>query len=642
MISVHFAALAAALLFWFVAATVAPVKAWAQSMSGNFSTNYTLTGDGASDMVAIAKAQVGKSQSNLGYTEAWCADFVSDCAKLAGQSKAVPFNANCQNLYNAVVNAGGSVVTSPKKGDLVFYNWDHVALMIDSTNCISGNQTWGSDTVSKVRNVGYSGINPGSTIRFVRPKYVTSDGPIDLGENFYATISSKSSGANVADGKNSAWAQAFFASTNDSNNPAQIYHFIRQSDNSYRIANQRWKGYDDESWYLQADNAGTANGTAVNHWKKTGSDAQLWYIYKSSAGGYNLVVKNSGKAMRGVDGATATGTKLEITTRSSSAANQAFNITKISGYSKPDKPAASSYTGATSVTVGNTVQLTWSASALKNSYDKRLYNLTIKDSSGTVVLSAASQTGTSYSYTFASAGTYTVQVRAINDYYYDYFTDSASTTITVNKRALSQATVSSIANQTYTGSAITPKPTVTWSGTTLVNGTDYTLSYSNNTAVGTATITITGKGNYTGTKTVTFKIVSSHAPGWAKENGAYYYYDANGVKVTNNWASYEGTWYYLGSDGKVLTNGWATYAGVRYYMGANGKATVNNWVNDNGVWYYMGSNGQAVVDDWVNYNGKWYYMGSDGHPLVDEWFKYNGTWYYFGSAGYCTQTMKAS
>ena len=44
------------------------------------------------------------------------------------------------------------------------------------------------------------------------------------------------------------------------------------------------------------------------------------------------------------------------------------------------------------------------------------------------------------------------------------------------------------------------------SSKTLVNGTDYTVSYKNNTNRGTATITITGKGNFTGTKSVTFKI----------------------------------------------------------------------------------------------------------------------------------------
>ena len=48
----------------------------AQSRSGNFSKNYTLNGNPADDIVAVALAQQGKTKAQLGYTEAWCADFV--------------------------------------------------------------------------------------------------------------------------------------------------------------------------------------------------------------------------------------------------------------------------------------------------------------------------------------------------------------------------------------------------------------------------------------------------------------------------------------------------------------------------------------------------------------------------------------
>ena len=79
---------------------------------------------------------------------------------------------------------------------------------------------------------------------------------------------------------------------------------------------------------------------------------------------------------------------------------------------------------------------------------------------------------------------------------------AASNNLTID---ISSATVS-VADQTYTGSALTPNPTITYNGTTLTKGTDYTLSYSNNTNVGTATITITGIGDYEGTTTKNFKI----------------------------------------------------------------------------------------------------------------------------------------
>ena len=60
---------------------------------------------------------------------------------------------------------------------------------------------------------------------------------------------------------------------------------------------------------------------------------------------------------------------------------------------------------------------------------------------------------------------------------------------------------------TYDGTAQVPTVTVKHGNATLINGTDYTVAYSNNINAGTATVTITGKGNYyTGTTTSNFTI----------------------------------------------------------------------------------------------------------------------------------------
>ena len=48
--------------------------------------------------------------------------------------------------------------------------------------------------------------------------------------------------------------------------------------------------------------------------------------------------------------------------------------------------------------------------------------------------------------------------------------------------------------------------TVTYGGKALVRGTDYTVAYSKNTNAGTATVTVTGKGKYTGSKVTSFTI----------------------------------------------------------------------------------------------------------------------------------------
>ena len=72
---------------------------------------------------------------------------------------------------------------------------------------------------------------------------------------------------------------------------------------------------------------------------------------------------------------------------------------------------------------------------------------------------------------------------------------------------INNATVSDISAKSYTGSPIEPKPTITYEGATLVEGTDYKLTYANNTEeTEKAEVTITGMGAYTGTKTVYFAI----------------------------------------------------------------------------------------------------------------------------------------
>ena len=85
------------------------------------------------------------------------------------------------------------------------------------------------------------------------------------------------------------------------------------------------------------------------------------------------------------------------------------------------------------------------------------------------------------------------------------YTGSVSKTYSI-KNDFKKATISGISNKSYTGKNITQSITVKYNGKTLKNGTDYTVSYSSNKNIGTATVKIAGKGSYTGTITKTFKI----------------------------------------------------------------------------------------------------------------------------------------
>ena len=72
--------------------------------------------------------------------------------------------------------------------------------------------------------------------------------------------------------------------------------------------------------------------------------------------------------------------------------------------------------------------------------------------------------------------------------------------------SLKKCTITGIKPAIYTGKAIKPTPVVKYNGKKLVKGTDYTVKYAANKAVGIARVTITGKGKYGESVSKTFKI----------------------------------------------------------------------------------------------------------------------------------------
>lgn len=98
-------------------------------------------------------------------------------------------------------------------------------------------------------------------------------------------------------------------------------------------------------------------------------------------------------------------------------------------------------------------------------------------------------------------GKATVTVTGIGNY-----TGTKTLSFTITKATIKAEMVGTIADQTYTGRAITPAVTITSGEKVLVLGEDYTVKYTNNTKAGEATVTITGKGNHGGTVTTKFTI----------------------------------------------------------------------------------------------------------------------------------------
>lgn len=81
--------------------------------------------------------------------------------------------------------------------------------------------------------------------------------------------------------------------------------------------------------------------------------------------------------------------------------------------------------------------------------------------------------------------------------------------VITNSVLMNKASIKKIPNQTYTGSSVVPDIAVTMKKEPLTEGIDYTVSYTDNTEIGTATVTLTGTGKYVGTKKATFKIIGT-------------------------------------------------------------------------------------------------------------------------------------
>ena len=117
--------------------------------------------------------------------------------------------------------------------------------------------------------------------------------------------------------------------------------------------------------------------------------------------------------------------------------------------------------------------------------------------------------GTDYTLAYSGnvdAGTATITLTGTN-----LFNGTYITNFTIRPKPLTEGMVESIGNHSYTGKAQTPKPTVmdVERGMTLREGVEYTLSYANNTSIGEGFVTVTGKGNYTGSITRAFVIEPS-------------------------------------------------------------------------------------------------------------------------------------
>ncbi len=145
-------------------------------------------------------------------------------------------------------------------------------------------------------------------------------------------------------------------------------------------------------------------------------------------------------------------------------------------------------------------------------------------------LSSNSNWGYDISYTNnVNAGIATVRVTSK-----DNVSDSIEATFEIAPRPLDGATVV-VSDRVYTGEAVCPEPTVLLEGKELAAGVDYTVSYADNVEPGTATVTVTGTGNYTGSASKSFNISVAALPQYRLYNpwSGEHFYTSNADERAN-------------------------------------------------------------------------------------------------------------
>ncbi|WP_029318904.1 InlB B-repeat-containing protein [Butyrivibrio sp. AE3004] len=206
----HFLLLAIsfACIFSFIILFNSSLTVYAVNRSANFRKTYTITGDKARDIVSIAQAQDGLTDSTFKYGVAWCAYFVEDCARLAGAEDAIPNSFSgegyADELRKKMINSCGARVISQSEarpGDIVFYDYqegnpdaDHVGIVVDNggKHAAEGNIVKKGESVSKAwKSLSTSGRN--SRLIFLRPNYSATtsydpQGCTDIANGGYGNI----------------------------------------------------------------------------------------------------------------------------------------------------------------------------------------------------------------------------------------------------------------------------------------------------------------------------------------------------------------------------------------------------------------------------------------------------------------------
>lgn len=338
-----------------------------QSRTENFNKKYTLTGNQADDIASVAVAQLGRKGKAFDYTEDWCVNFVRDCARCAGiPDSVIPECSGVSDMYNTLLSCGAVRVSSPRRGDLVFYSnpsegFTHMGLMIDSLQSVHGNVNGHGDDytfmrTSEVDEFKYSSFRPGSPC-FLRPKYSNAASwksslkKADLGNDFYARIVNPETGkALTADKGNNV------VSFSKKNSEAQAWRFKKNKDGTYSIIN----AYNGRA--LGIYNSSKNSGANVFAYVAGSENAQKWSVYGKN-GSYFFTADCTGCVIDAGKTSASDGSNVVMSLKNN-AATQRFSVEKITAPTERPKLRL--------VSKGRSVAFSWNKVSGATSYDLKI------------------------------------------------------------------------------------------------------------------------------------------------------------------------------------------------------------------------------------------------------------------------------
>ena len=275
------------------------------------------------------------------------------------------------------------------------------------------------------------------------------------------------------------------------------------------------------------------------------------------------------------------------------------------------------------------------------------------------------------------------------------YSGTAFTTFNIVPVTLSKTNISAIDDQVCTGKKLYPEVTVKDGTKVLTEGKDYDIEYSDNTDVGTATVTVQGKGNYEGKAVRTFEIVAtvitkdditpiedqlytgnSITPAVTVKIGSTKLVEGTDYDVayednveigaakaivtgkgkyageitiqfaivkpgvTYEWKQSGGEWYYVDSDGN-FTKGLAVIDGSTYYFDDSGKM-LTSWQTIDGVKHYFNTKNGVMATGITKISSKLYWLDDEG-AIKTGWYTDDaGKKYYFTSSGAVKDAKKIS